>query len=321
MPTNKKIKAKKNRVEENKEKEAKDAPIKEEGMEITNPYTSSGFNASQLTAIVFICVGFTYFMEYHRTFQEGTSSPTCAKYLISNDDNEDIKCSSSDLFMVMIKRHSSIVIMMLVGSLTVLCWKDEPLLQRMNLFLGVYVAFTTMLLYRAQLIVNGGLLMNMGVMCAILFGMCVNSQFSVRKKFGPPLPITTPSFRNATLAAVTSLVLWSGITMLSDGMEGFANLTEISDASRLLLRFAAIDRICISLLTVFPMLYLEEGKQRGMLLVLCLCTTSYGMYFLPDEFDLLQNAGSIKTAINTASLLLGAACFMTSSTLKTLKMQ
>lgn len=325
MPTNKKLKSKKVRDDGAKKKAVAPA-TPTEPLPLHDPY-SKGLSPPQLTSLVYLSIGLTYLLEYGRTVAGGAegSAATCAKYLIPG-----VVCTDTDVAVfVTMKYHSASLLAALTAATVATCWSGPPAeLMRLN-----FLLFLSPLGLTLSTLVNGlflseeiGGATDDGPSSPLLYGRAVHmlgmtllllviGLTSMRSTGVAPIrrPLNLVTPQSVALVTLASTTLWTPLVVfLNDGVETLldVDVATVTDQGRLLLHFVAVDRVALTLLVLFPMLFLDEAKKKKLMVCQSLVTAYYVTTLFPKEEEYLVNPDMSKFVLTMSGIAVLVTSFL-----------
>jgi len=261
---------------------------------------TQGLSPPQLSILVCLCVGATYLLEMRSTVRNGAESSSCSTYFADGSKS----CSESDLFFILVKYHSSLLLGGLLTGLALLCWEDAPLLQFLNMFLVASPLGTTCLgiLVDDNVIAQDQrikfFLMSIFLTFLILTGLRMDKLAPIR------------SFKKSPVSIYLILLIlshsWHVFDLFKNTAVGFTTIDslDVTEGSQMVFRFMIIDLVSITCLMMFALLCLDDIKKRAFLLYLA--TANVCRYYLQiplEEANLAQleyiRAITVGTAISS----------------------
>ena len=218
----------------------------------------------QFSFLLFVSVWIAYAVHFGSAVRQGLESSLCAEYFTASES-----CKDSDLFFLEQFRQAIIGTVGFVFAMSLLCWGNNPLHQRMNVFLAQGLGATAFVIvcqsqvlevkHRARM-----MLTFLAVAASIFVGIKSGIQVSL------PVKLSSPFNFWAIVSTVASTLGLSHF--LYHGAESFTTFasSEITDGGRLIFNFAIVQYATRVLLLIFGVFYLNSGRKSIMLLAYAL---------------------------------------------------
>lgn len=144
-----------------------------------------------------------------------------------------------------------------------LCWNNEPLFQRLNSVLCISPLGTTMLAALYSKDVLQQFRINRLVLTATLLLIAALSSIS-KVELARPITSRFSSLQHICLLSLSLVYAWEVFGLFNDGVEGYLHVDseDVSNGTNILLQFLAIDKITISLLMLFIMVFFDGNFKR-----------------------------------------------------------
>lgn len=272
-------------------------------------HNRQSFSQAQLAALIFLSIGTSYIIEYAKVVSQGVESKACHAYLQGVES-----CSDVDLAMIRIKYFGAIIVLMLTAATAFLCWNDEPLFLRLNLFLCASPLTASLVaLYASRDVMIYDKAMRIGRTIGIILILILCSILTA-PQLAKPSTFRLGSFQNISLIMLLLVHLREAVRLINDGPGALIHSVSESDqAAHVVTVFVAVDNLTMCFIFAVAIYFFNDGRKRNFLLFVAMARLIQWYLYLPRIQDDLIDAESTRSLLVGGAILAGAAGFAPSA--------
>jgi len=249
-----------------KKKKNSNSSPKADTDEAVAPPQRKSLSPPQISFLLFAYVMISCAAHIQSSVRKGT---VCAEYFGVDNAVSETPCEESDLFFLEQFRQAIVGTVGFVVAMTLLCWQDSPLHQRMNLFLAQGLGLTLFILVTQGHAMASKLRIRLFLSISAVAGTIF---LGTRSGIQISRPLQKSSPANIWIFLITSVASSGLLLFLIRGASTYVNTFETITAGGKLLFHLTLAQHCIRwvVIPIFAVFYLDRNRKTAVLLFVAL---------------------------------------------------